>query len=434
MKRRPLLASSVATTLLASGCLSAVRDREEGSPNESDGSPPPLSDDNPAYGTDFTTGNGWPVAGYDVERSGYNPNTVPPRGQVGAAWLRTPIEGQRTFRTTPPVTDDSYVYVGSVEHREDDENRGLVVAFDGETGERAWRTILEAEDIESIARTSETLLVVSTSYDPQRAGLTALDSSNGSKRWRVNLPSNPRGGPVVVGERAYVASDEGGLTAVSLDGTRHWDRPVTEGEEYVSTPPCASDSTVFVGTDQGRVCAFAASDGELRWRTDVVTENHRPRIQSLPAVVGQTVYVTGTDYRVHAVDAATGTEQWSTRLLRKSYGNAIPSVTVVGETVYVNTIHGGLLALRRSDGSERWRTGKYGGNLPPAAAGGLILGPTSDGSVQAYDSNGEKRWRFEMPSFDAGMAAYVMNPNVALAHDRAYVSLHDGRVYSLGAK
>jgi outer membrane protein assembly factor BamB len=244
----------------------------------------------------------------------------------------------------------------------------------------------------------------------------------------------PRGDPVAVGDRTYVATREGGLTAVSLDGTREWTRKAADGEEHASTPSCANDSTVFVGTDRGRVCALAADDGEIRWRADVVTDGHRPRIQTTPTVADGTVYVTGTDYRVHAVEAATGRERWSKRLLEKSYGNAIPSVLVVGETVYVNTIHGGLLALRRSDGRERWRTGKYGGNLPPAGAGDLLVAPTSDGSVQAYSRDGEKRWRFEMPKFDVGMAAYLMDPTVALAHDRVYVALHDGRVFSLGAK
>lgn len=129
-----------------------------------------------------------------------------------------------------------------------------------------------------------------------------------------------------------------------------------------------------------------------------------------------------------------GTKGWDTRLLDQIYGNSIPSVAVFEETLYVNTIHGGVLALRRSDGTEQWRTGKYGGSLPPAAAGDLIVAPTTRGSVQAYDSEGEHRWEFEMLAFDAGMAVYIMNPQVALAHNRVYISLNDGRIFSLGAK
>ena len=436
MERRPFLRTgSVAAALVTSGCLSATGDLLDSDPSDSNSSKPPLSADNPAYGGDFAPGSAWPVSGYDAARSGYTPDATPPRGDVGARWLRTPVAGKRTFRTTPPVTDDRRAYVGTTEEVADDRQRGLVVAFDGRTGERVWRTPLSAEHVERVARTGETVLAATTSYDPSRSNLVALAASDGSERWRVELPSSPHGGPITVDDRAYVTTRDGGLTAVSLDGTREWDRQVAEGEEYASTAPCASDSAAFVGTDRGRLVAFALDDGRELWRSEVVTENHRPRIQNTPTVVDGTVYATGTDYRVHAVDARDGTERWSTRLLEKSYGNAIPSVAVVADTVYVNTIHGGLIALRRSDGRERWRTGEYGGNLPPAAAGDLVLFPMSDGSVQAVDSNGEEQWRFEMKSFDApGMAAYIMNPRLAVAHGRAYVSLNDGRLYSLGAK
>ena len=160
-----------------------------------------------------------------------------------------------------------------------------------------------------------------------------------------------------------------------------------------------------------------------------MTDGHRPRIQSTPTVAGETVFVTGTDYRLYAVDATDNTIRWRRTLLDDRHGNAIPSVAVAGETVYVNTIHGGLIALQRDDGRERWRTGDSG-SQPPAATGELILAPNG-GTVDAYTPDGQLRWSFEMPAFDAGMAAYIMNPRIALAHNRAYISLNDGRVFSL---
>lgn len=180
--------------------------------------------------------------------------------------------------------------------------------------------------------------------------------------------------------------------------------------------------------------AFSAEDGRRQWRSRVVGAGHQPRIQTMPTVVGETVFVSGTDYRLYAVNATDGTTRWETQLLDQTYGNSIPSVTVVDDTLYVNTIHGGLLTLRRSDGTERWRTGEYGGNLPPAAAGDLIFAPTF-GSVQAYTAAGKHRWEFEMEAFETEtMGAYAMDTEVAVAHNRVYVTLNDGRVFSLGAK
>lgn len=441
MNRRSFLATTASGLTVTSGCLSSGgRDTDEpGSPTTRSPTPdtPPLARTNDAYGTGFTPGDAWPVHGFDANRRCFNPETRPPTGDVGAAWLRTPIEGTRTFQTTPPITDERHVFVGSGAGKNADEDRhgGFIAAFDGDTGDRTWRTPVTTGTIQGVTYTNEMVLVVSTIHgDPAKPTLTALAASDGQTQWEVELPANQHGSPIVTDGRVYVTSHEGGLTAVSLDGTHLWDRAVAEGDEHASTVPCATGSTMFVGTDRGTVVAFAADDGHELWRTDVVDGGHRPRIQTMPTVIGETLFVSGTDYRLYAVATADGTPRWDTRLLDQSYGNSIPSVAVIDDSVYINTIHGGLIALRRADGSERWRTGAHGGNLPPAAAGELILAPKGE-TVAAYTAGGERAWTFEMPAFEApGMAAYIMNPRISLAHNRVYISLNDGRVFSLGAQ
>jgi outer membrane protein assembly factor BamB len=397
---------------------------------------PALSDDNESYRSGFSEGGAWSVPGYDAGRRGYNPNSTVPSGEVGAAWLRTPVQGKRSFGTTPPITDDSRVYLGSgpVEDSSGNGRGRFVVAFDGETGERAWLTTVASGRVRGIAHTGEMILAVGTNGATGSGALVALSAANGRERWRVDLPSGPFIGPVVLNGRAYVTTSEGGLTAVSLDGTRLWERRVGEGDEYVSTGPCVNASSVVVGTGRGRIVAYTPDDGQQRWRTTITEQGPRPRIQTLPTIADGTIYVTGTDYRLQALDAADGSKRWERRLLNRSDRNFFPSVAVVEETLYVNTIHGGLLALRRSDGQERWRTGEYGGDQRPAAAEGFIVVPEGRTSVQTYDGNGDSRWSFQMPLFDApGKSKYAMNPEVAVAHDRVYISLNEGRLFSLGA-
>lgn len=436
MNRRSFLAVSGIALAGTSGCLSLQGPGRQNTDNEGSASSgtPPLSDENDSYGDGFEARGAWPVNGFDAGRQGRNPATTAPRGNVGAAWLRTPVEGQRTFRTTPPVTDDSHVYVGSGAGADegDNEHDGFVAAFDGETGDRGWRTRVTAGSTEAVVYADERLLAVSTVPEPSQTTLSALAPTDGREQWHVDLPSYPSGGPVVTNGRAYVTSDEGGLMAVSLDGAHQWTESVSGSDDGVATAPCATASTVFVGTDNGHVVAVAADDGEQQWDTKIVADGHRPRIQTTPTVAGETIFVTGTDYRLYAVNATDGTIRWNRSLLDERYGNAIPSVAVGDETVYVNTIHGGLIALHQDNGSERWRTGD-GGIHPPAATDELIIAPNGE-TVQAYTPDGKQQWRFEMPAFDAGMAAYIMNPRVALAHNRAYISLNDGRVFSLGAK
>ena len=445
MKRRSFLASSAAVIMVSTGCVSTqdrgtVSIKSRGTDEEDGSSPtqtPPLSETNEAYNTEFTNRGAWSTHCFDSSRRGYNAATSSPTGDVGAAWLRTPIEGQRTFRTTPPVTDDSHVYVGSGSGDDEGDNQqgGFIAAFDGETGKRTWRTSVTSGSIERVAHASGTIFSVSSNYEPRSATLTALATADGSQQWQVELPPNPTGGPIVSNEQVFVSTQEGGVTAVSIDGSHQWDQAIADGEEYASTAPCAADSSVFVGTDRGRIVSLASDDGDQQWRNTIVDSGHRPRIQTIPTVADGTVFVTGTNYRLYSVDARDGRKRWDSRLLDQSYGNSIPSVAVFEETLYVNTIHGGLLALRRSSGTEQWRTGKYGGGLPPATSGDLIVAPASGGAVHAYGSDRDQRWKFDMPTFDAGgLAAYIMGPQVALAHNRVYISLNDGRIFSLGAK
>lgn len=436
MRRRTFLASSAALIAGIAGCLSTPGRGQPEEDGSSSTETPPLSATDEAYRGGFTNSGAWSTHCFDRRRGGHNPSTTAPGGDVGAAWLRTPIADQRTFRTTPPVTDDDRVYLGSGTGGdvEDDRRGGFVAAFDGETGARRWRTSVTVGSIDGVVYASGTIFAVSSSHEPRAATLTALGAADGSKQWQVALPPAPSGGPIVSNGQVFVSTREGGLTAVSVDGSHKWDRAITDGEEYASTAPSAAGPSVFVGTDQGRIVSFGAGDGHRRWRKRIVDGGHRPRIQTIPTVDDGTVFVTGTDYRLYAVDASDGTTRWETRLLDQRYGNSIPSVATVDETLYVNTIHGGVLALSRNDGSEHWRTGKYGGNLPPGVAGDMIVAPTSDGSVRAYDMAGERRWEFEMPAFDVGWAAYIMDPQVALAHNRVYISLNDGRLFSLAAR
>lgn len=439
MRRRSVLFSSGLAISALTGCVLAGNDganRGNSSTRTRTQTPPSLSSDNEAYQGGFTTGGAWATHCFNAGRSGYNSNTGSPNGQVGVAWLRTPIKNHRTFRTTPPVTDDSHVYVGSgtSENSDLDLQGGLVAAFDGETGQREWRTATDSETVEGIVHVDGMLLARCESYDPASAELVALATTDGSEQWRTAVPLGQLGGSVVLDGRAYVTAVQGGLTAVSLDGTRQWERSVGVSEdEHASTAPCATESSVFVGTDQGRVIAFDTESGQQQWYSEVVEMGHRPRIQTIPTVADDTVFVTGTDYRAHAITTADGTERWSTRLLKRDYGNALPSVTVVADSVYSNTMNGGLIALRQSDGTERWRSGGSGWDGPPGATDNRIIAPIGNG-VRAYDLDGQRHWSFEASRFDAGMAAYIMNPQVALAHDQAYMSLNDGRLFALGAK
>ena len=59
--------------------------------------------------------------------------------------------------------------------------------------------------------------------------------------------------------------------------------------------------------------------------------------------------------------------------------------------------------------------------------------PQND-SVVAYETSDSPAWTIEITVPDIGMAGYVMDTEVALAHGMCYVGVADGRLYAIGAR
>jgi outer membrane protein assembly factor BamB len=145
------------------------------------------------------------------------------------------------------------------------------------------------------------------------------------------------------------------------------------------------------------------------------------------------LYIPGIAEELVAVDTADGTVRWRTTVVDGDYGNPVPSPAVTADTVYVNTYHGGLVAVETSDGAVRWRSSEDGDGQPPAVGDGGVVVPRSD-SVVSYDSSANRRWALEITVPDVGMAGYVIDTAVVLAHGMCYAGVADGRVYAIGAR
>lgn len=435
VKRRAYLAGvgSLATATALSGCIVGPR---FGPGNDAPGVP--VSEENEAYGDAFARGAPWPHRCHDVSRSGHNPDTSPPVGDVGTAWLRTAMDGRLTADTTAPVTDDTRVFVGAGRGDGSRGVDGFVAALDGESGTREWRSTVVPGRIGGLAYHDGTVFVLGQGTEPRRATVTALSATDGTERWHIRVGDYIEGGLTVAGEHVVAVTREPGVTALTLDGHRAWTQTVTDDDRHPSGTPCATGSALYVGTDEGHVVALDPTDGHLLWERDVVRTGHHPRIQTVLTVADDTLYVTGTDSYLSALDVAEGTRRWTSRYVYGDHSGVYSSPTVVGDRVYVNTENDGIIAVRRDDGTEVWRTGEGGTIRPPAAAGDLVVAPDGNG-VRAFDAaSGDDRWTVEIPkpddATDGTGGGYRLDPEVALAHDRAYVTVHDGRVFSLGAK
>lgn len=124
----------------------------------------------------------------------------------------------------------------------------------------------------------------------------ALDEETGTERWVTKLSDRVRTMPAV--DERYVCVGTVGGELVTLDaksGEVVWKRRVNEDCSGRSSPTIAGD-TVYVGSNDEAVLAFALEDGTERWRFDTEAS-----VDANPAVVGDRLYIADNDGNVYAL-------------------------------------------------------------------------------------------------------------------------------------
>ena len=145
------------------------------------------------------------------------------------------------------------------------------------------------------------------------------------------------------------------------------------------------------------------------------------------AVVAGVVYAGSNDGVLYALDADTGTEEWS-YLLGESSSR---STTVADGVVYVGSIDGTLHAVDAESGSAVWTLPFGSGTIgTPVVAGGVVYEAVFGGQqprLYAIDAaTGEVDWEF---ATDTGANAWVP----AAAGDTLYAVSDDTNIYAIDA-
>lgn len=143
------------------------------------------------------------------------------------------------------------------------------------------------------------------------ARLFALDVTTGERAWT----SDESGGmnkfaPVGVDDAIFTGwgSDEigaevGEVHAFEFDGTKRW----TTATAGVYGGPLVADGAVYVGCDDGSVRSLRTSDGERRWKTDIVDTEDTWPVPEIVSVEGAVFVATES---LLALDAQTGDRLW----------------------------------------------------------------------------------------------------------------------------
>lgn len=163
------------------------------------------------------------------------------------------------------------------------------------------------------------------------------------------------------------------------------------GGSRLLAPPVVAGGTVFAVDAEGVASAFAAADGERRWRVAVEANEAADRLRTGAAAHADgRLFVAMAYGTVLALDAGSGRELWRQQL--RAPIRAAP--TVADGRVLVPTADNQLFALDGADGEILWRhaglfeqAGILGG-ASPASDGDLVVAAYSSGEVVALVLDG----------------------------------------------
>ena len=243
------------------------------------------------------------------------------------------------FIAGSPVVADGVVYFTTYDHSLGTGNwevRSDLHAVDAATGDLLWRHRTGNADPWIAVANNTVYLTVFINYNNERLELElhAVNASTGELRWSYSGGSWLLSLPVVVDGVAYFLDrdhrDEALFALDASNGKLRWRQTVVDADLGFATRPTVTDGVVYVGSTDGRVSAWAASNGNPLWKYDTGGIG----ISSAVVVDGKIYFGSGKYRRsLFALDAASGELLWHHTPERELEGSPFLSACPAGGPV-----------------------------------------------------------------------------------------------------
>jgi len=364
----------------------------------------------------------WPCWGHDSMHTGRSPNLGVQTNSL--KWIYRPEKKMAedewevyslSIYSSPVIGIDRVVYIGNY-------------ALNPEDGTLKWSHQIGVRGAPAIG--IDGTVYIGTFYDDWagdgKNNIFAFDP-NGSLKWSYQAEASGGSAAIAYDGTAYFVSTSGKIYALDINGRLKWSYQI---EGTVSSSPAISiDGTIYVGSSHveyveseiessGKVYSLDPN-GSLKWSYQT-----GGAVNSSPAIATDgTIYIGSDDGKIYALNPQDGSPKWSSQT-----GRAVSSSPAIGVdgTVYIGSDDCKLYALN-TDGSRKWsyQTGGEIRSSPAIGADGTIYFGSGDGKVYALGSDGSQKW-----SYQTGGAVYS---SPAIATDgTVYIGSSDGKVYAFG--
>lgn len=263
-------------------------------------------------------------------------------------------------------------------------------------------------------------------HNPYENVLDASNVAGLDLAWNVTTASIIFSSPAVAqitgtyNPYVFFGSGEGNLYAVDSTGAVVWKKPAGTG---ITSSPAVASTTVYVGSEDGKLYAFKAANGAPAWASPATTGG---TIASSPVVDNGIVYVGSEDDKLYAFNAANGAPAWASPAVT---GGAIylSSSAVAQGMVYVGSFDDNMHAFDAKTGAAVWTFPTSGMiSSSPAVAGGTVYFGSEDHKVYAVNAvNGMQKW--------AVTAGNLVYSSPAVANGIVYITSYDDKLYALRA-
>ncbi len=234
----------------------------------------------------------------------------------------------------PAIKGDN-LYVGC--------NDGKLYCFDLKTADVKWTTDLKREIISTPQIMNDKIYI--GSMDKK---YYCINCKDGKIVWETPVYGAVQGTLLVTDSLVVGGSGDGGVHALDrLTGKEVWKY---QTGKFVKMQPVLADdgkSIIFAGWDN-KIVKVDAQTGKQQWAVDAAASIHVSCATSNIIVKDDIVICAPHDYKVHALNAATGERLWSwdpPTTPTKRLGPSYSSPAIKDDTVYFGTIDGYLIGF-----------------------------------------------------------------------------------------